>query len=476
MTSSPPSAGTPNTPGTPPVSRPTQSIRGKARMILAVNMGNALEWFDWTVFAIFAVYFSNKFFHSANDVSNLLSTMAVFAVGFVMRPLGGLLFGLVADRRGRKFVMVLTMTLVAASSVLIAIAPTYEQIGAFASLWLLLVRCLQGVAHGGEQGGSYTYIAEVARPDNRALWGSTVIMSTVGGTVLATLLGAVMRSAVDSSTMSDWGWRVPFLIGGLLGFFALYLRRGLQESEAFSEKASAAAETATESSARVALRDIWAQRGSILRVVILVGGTSVFSYTWSVNAPAYAISFYDVDDRLAMWAGVAANLVFIAALPLAAMLADRVGRRINNMVWGVGVALLAFPLSGMLDSSALTLAAAMSLALILQSFAASTQVAWFAELFATKSRAAGIGIAVSLAAAIFGGTAPYLNSWLTSRGTRTCSRGTSSSSRWPSRSLPSSPTRPRAPSSPTGRRTPPRRWHRTSRNTGRESSAATCTL
>jgi len=379
-------------------------------------MGNALEWFDWTVFAIFAVYFSNKFFHSANEVSNLLSTMAVFAVGFVMRPLGGLFFGLVADRRGRKFVMVLTMTLVAASSVLIAIAPTYEQIGAFASLWLLLVRCLQGVAHGGEQGGSYTYIAEVARPDNRALWGSTVIMSTVGGTVLATLLGAVMRSTVDSSTMSDWGWRIPFLIGGALGFFALYLRRGLAESEAFTEKATAA-DDAAESSARTALRDIWAQRSSILRVVILVGGTSVFSYTWSVNAPAYAISFYNVDDRLAMWAGVVANLVFIVALPLAAMLADRIGRRVNNMVWGIGVALAAFPLAGMLDSSALTLAAAMSLALVLQSFAASTQVAWFAELFSTKSRAAGTGIAVSLAAAIFGGTAPYLNSWLTSRGT-----------------------------------------------------------
>lgn len=131
--------------------------------------GNALEWFDWTVFAIFAVYFSNQFFHSDNEVSNLLSTMAVFAVGFVMRPLGGLFFGLVADRRGRKFVMVLTMSLVAASSVLIAVAPTYGQVGAFASLWLLVVRCIQGLAHGGEQGGSYTYIAEVARPDNRAL-------------------------------------------------------------------------------------------------------------------------------------------------------------------------------------------------------------------------------------------------------------------------------------------------------------------
>ena len=389
------------------------TVRGRARMILAVNMGNALEWFDWTVFAIFAVYFSNQFFHSDNEVSNLLSTMAVFAVGFVMRPLGGLFFGLVADRRGRKFVMVLTMSLVAASSVLIAVAPTYGQVGAFASLWLLVVRCIQGLAHGGEQGGSYTYIAEVARPDNRALWGSTVIMSTVGGTVLATLLGAVMRTGVDASTMSDWGWRIPFLIGGLLGFFALSLRRGLAESETFEDAAEAA--PVPESPVKTALRDVWAQRGSILRVVILVGGTSVFSYTWSVNAPAYAISFHGVDDRLAMWSGVVANLVFIAALPLAAMLADRVGRRVNNMVWGIGVALLAFPLSGLLDDSAISLVTAMSLALVLQSFAASTQVAWFAELFATKSRATGTGIAVSLAAAVFGGTAPYLNTWLTSR-------------------------------------------------------------
>ncbi|NLU64233.1 MFS transporter [Rhodococcus sp. HNM0563] len=399
-----------------PEAAPSSTFRAKARMILAVNMGNSLEWFDWTVFAIFAVYFSNQFFHSANEVSNLLSTMAVFAAGFVMRPIGGLLFGLVADRRGRKFVMVLTMTLVAASSVLIAVAPTYDQIGVFASLWLLLVRCIQGVAHGGEQGGSYTYIAEVARPDNRALWGSTIIMSTVGGTVLATLLGALMRTAIDSDAMADWGWRIPFLIGGALGFFALYLRRGLEESAAFADHSNEDNEPITQSSARSALHDIWAQRGSILRVVLLVGGTSVFSYTWSVNAPAYAISFHHVNDKLAMWAGVAANLVFIAALPLAALLADRFGRRLNNIVWGLAVACIAFPLSGMLDDSARTLAVTMSLALVIQALAASTQVAWFAELFATKTRAAGIGIAVSLAGAIFGGTAPYLNSWLTSRG------------------------------------------------------------
>ncbi len=172
-----------------------------------------------------------------------------------------------------------------------------------------------------------------------------------------------MRTAIDSQAMADWGWRIPFLIGGALGFFALYLRRGLEESAAFADQA---ASTGTPSSARSALRDIWAQRTSILRVVLLVGGTSVFSYTWSVNAPAYAISFHHVNDKLAMWAGVVANIVFILALPLAALLADRFGRRPNNIAWGLLVALLAFPLSGMLDGSALTLVVAMSLALVIQ--------------------------------------------------------------------------------------------------------------
>ncbi len=384
----------------------------KLKIFVAVNIGNVLEWYDWTVFAIFSTYFASSFFHGENDVSNLLSVLMVFAAGFALRPLGGFFFGRLADRQGRRLVLVVTMSLVAACSLLIGVAPTYEQIGVLASLWLVLARCLQGFAHGGELGGSYTYIAEAARPRNRALWGSTIIMSTVVGTVLATLLGAILRTGLSEQEVMAWGWRVPFVVGGILGVLALYLRRNLQESATFS-----AEQDNRPGDERVQrLRELWEQRGSILRVMVIVAGTTVISYTWSVSAPAYAQTFYGVDDQAALWAGVVANLVFIAALPLAAMLADRAGRRFNFVLWGLGMAIFVFPLSWLLSSGVYGLLLAMCLALTLQSLGASIQVAWFAELFSTRSRATGVGIAVSVSAAVFGGTAPYLNSWLTANG------------------------------------------------------------
>ena len=383
----------------------------RVRMFVAVNLGNALEWYDWTVFAIFGIYFASDFFHAGSDISNLLSVLAVFAAGFVMRPLGGLFFGRLADRRGRSFVLLLTMSLVAVSSILVAVAPTYELVGVLASFWLVVIRCLQGFAHGGELGGAYTYIGEAAQPRNRALWGSTVIMSTVVGTVLATLVGAVLASGFSEQQMTDWGWRIPFAIGGLLGLVALYLRRNMHETAVFTRSRATRPPAGGE-----VFRSLWADRASVLRVMVIVAGTTVFNYAWSVSAPAYAISFFGVNDQAGMWAGVAANLVFIAALPLAAMLADRVGRRTTFLAWGAAVAVCAFPLSGLLSSSALSLLLAMSLALIVQSLGAGLQVAWFAELFSTRSRATGVGIAVSVSGAIFGGTAPLLNSWLTAQG------------------------------------------------------------
>ncbi|MEW2357839.1 MFS transporter [Spirillospora sp. NPDC029432] len=392
----------------PPPRRPAS----KAKMVFSVNLGNALEWYDWTVFAIFAGYFAGDFFHTGNEVSNLLSALAVFAVGFVMRPIGGIVFGRLADRRGRGLVLLVTMSLVALSSLMIAVGPTYGSVGVLASAWLVLARCLQGFAHGGEMGGSYTYIAELAKPRNRGLWGSTLIMSNVLGTVLATLLGALLRLGLGERALNDWAWRIPFLLGGLLGLVALYLRRTLQEPEVFSESRK----TAAPPSSGDLVRNMWAERASVVRVVVFVAGTGVFSYAWSVSAPAYATSFYGVDGGAAMWAGVGANLVFIAALPLAAMLSDRIGRRANFMIWGAGVAVLAFPLSWLLGPSGWSLLLAMSLALVVQAFGGGIQVAWFAELFSTRARATGVGLAASVSAAVFGGTAPYLNAWLTDKG------------------------------------------------------------
>ncbi|MBG6093017.1 MFS transporter [Actinomadura viridis] len=397
---------------TPSGDRPARRGASKSRMFFSVNLGNALEWYDWAVFAIFAGYFAGDFFDTGNDVSNLLSVLAVFAVGFVMRPVGGIVFGRLADRRGRSLVLLVTMSLVALSSVMIAIGPTYASVGVLASVWLVVARCLQGFAHGGEMGGSYTYVAEMATPRNRGLWGSTIVMSTVTGTLLATLLGATLRVVLDERALNDWAWRIPFLLGGLLGLVALYLRRTLREPEVFTGSRRGTAPPST----RETFRNMWVERSSVLRVMVIVAGTGVFSYAWSVSAPSYATSFHGVDDGAAMWAGVGANLVFIAMLPLTAMLSDRIGRRTNFMIWGAGVAVLAFPLSGLLGPSAWALLAAMSLALAVQSFGAGIQVAWFAELFSTRSRATGVGMAASVSAAVFGGTAPYLNAWLTGKG------------------------------------------------------------
>ncbi|MFB4313263.1 MFS transporter [Actinomadura sp. 21ATH] len=391
---------------------PPQPPASKAKMIFAVNLGNTLEWYDWTVFAIFAGYFADDFFHTGDEISNLLSVLAVFAVGFVMRPIGGIVFGRLADRRGRGLVLLVTMSLVALSSLMIAAGPAYASAGVLASAWLVLSRCLQGFAHGGEMGGSYTYIAELAKPRNRGLWGSTLIMSNVLGTVLATLLGALLRLGLGERALDDWGWRIPFVIGGLLGIVALYLRRTLEEPRVFSESRKAAPPPSSGDLAR----NLWAERASVARVVVFVAGTGVFSYAWSVSAPAYATSFYDVDAGAAMWAGVGANLVFIAALPLTAMLSDRIGRRANFMIWGAGVTVLAFPLSWLLGPSGWSLLLVMSLALAVQAFGGGVQVAWFTELFSTRARATGVGLAASVSAAVFGGTAPYLNAWLTDRG------------------------------------------------------------
>jgi MHS family alpha-ketoglutarate permease-like MFS transporter len=390
----------------------TTHTRPAWRTIAAVNLGNVLEWFDWTIFATFPIYFSGHFFAGGDSVASLLSTLAVFAAGFLVRPLGGLVFGRIADRRGRRFGLVLTMSLVALSSLLVAVGPTYETIGVGAAFYLLFARCLQGFAHGGELGGAYTYLAEVASPRNRGFWGSTIVMSTVGGALVATLLAALMRSVLTREELVSWAWRIPFLVGALLGLLALYLRRSLAETETFDRSKGKASAPAPD--ARVAPTVSYPL--ALFRVMMIVAATTLFNYVWSVSAPAYAITFHGVNDQGALWAGVVANAIGIVAIGFAGRLSDRWGRRRNVLLWAVGVIVLSFPLNAVLGPSSLTLLLAMTVALVLNAFGGSVQVAWFAELFSTERRATGVGLAVSVSAALFGGTAAYLNSWLSSIG------------------------------------------------------------
>jgi MHS family alpha-ketoglutarate permease-like MFS transporter len=384
----------------------------RLRVIVGAGVGNALEWFDWTVYAIFAPFFAAQFFNPAEPLSALLSTLAVFAVGFLMRPLGGLFFGWLADRHGRRRAMTLAMVVTAVGSLLIGIAPTYGAVGVLASVVLLVARLAQGFGLGGEIGGSHTYLAEMAPPARRGLWASSMYVAVTTGTLTATLLAAGLSSLLGPDALASWGWRLPFLLGGLLGVYAIYLRRSLAESHAFERER--AAEPAGERTSL--MRAIWANKAAALRVIGLTVGGTVAYYTWAVSATGYAISVKGVDPQAALWAGVVANVVYILALPLWGALSDRWGRKPNVVVLGVGLGVLSFPLNWMIQGEAWQLAVAMSVALFVHASVASIVPAIMAEQFPTRIRASGFAFPYSIAVALTGGTAPYLQTWLAGRG------------------------------------------------------------
>ncbi|GAA0897422.1 MFS transporter [Pseudonocardia zijingensis] len=382
---------------------------GTARILAGAGVGNMLEWFDWSVYAIFATFFAAQFFVDDGAFGAILSTLAIFAVGFLMRPLGGFLFGWVADRRGRRFAMTTSMMMMAGGSLLIGLAPTHAAIGAWAGVLLVVARLVQGLAHGGEIAASYTYVAEIAPRERRGLWSTTVYVSVTAGVLGASLVGAAAATIFGADELREWAWRIPFLIGGLLGVVGLYLRRSLEETAAFR------ATDATPTTLRQLAADLSRNRASLLRTIGLTAGITVVYYVWAVGISGFAISTRGVDPTHALWATVVANLVFMATLPLWGLLSDRVGRRPVYVFYGAAMAVIAFPLLALLNDSAVRMGLLMTVALVLMGAFNGNMPAYFAELFPTEVRASGVGIGSSLTVALLGGSAPYLLTWLSSR-------------------------------------------------------------
>jgi MHS family alpha-ketoglutarate permease-like MFS transporter len=378
------------------------------KTILGTGVGNALEWYDWGVYAIFTPFFATQFFDKAHPVSAVLSTLAVFAVGFVARPFGGFVFGWIADHTGRRFAMSATVGTAAIGSIVIGVSPTYESVGAFASLILVLARLLQGLAHGGELPSAQTYISEKAPAERRGLWASLIYVSGSIGNVFGVLLGVVLTSVLVESQMDSFGWRIPFLVGGVFGLYAVYMRSKMTETEVFEDD--------VESEPAADKPKIWPEivrhRKQAGQVIGLTVGLTVAYYAWAISAPAYAISSLGIDENSALWAGVVANVVFIAVLPLWGKLSDRIGRKPVLLTNAIGLAVLLFPLQWMLRGSAWQLALTMSIALIFIAAGASIIPAVYAELFPTHIRAIGVGVPYSICVAAFGGTAPYLQTWM----------------------------------------------------------------
>lgn len=388
------------------------------RTLVATGAGNAAEWFDWAIYATFASFIASQLFSHADPTSAFLATLAVFAVGFAARPLGGFVFGWLGDKIGRKTSLVWCVLLASLGSLVIALCPTYDAVGAWSSVILLIARIIQGLAHGGELPSAQTYLSEMAPRERRGLWSSLIYFSGTLGIMAGTFIGAILSTILSEEQMSAIGWRIPFLIGAVIGLFALYMRTKLEETEAF-EEANADGGHHPDAPPRPGpdgvFRQLAANWRQAAKVIGLTMGLTVVYYVWGVSTPAYAIHELGIDAAGALWAGVVANIVFLIALPLWGRLSDRVGRKPVLLISGIGSAVFFFPATLIVRDSAVQLALGMSLMLVFISASAAIVPTTYAELFPTTIRTMGVAIPYAICVAAFGGTAAYLqagmNAW-----------------------------------------------------------------
>ncbi|WP_225625907.1 MFS transporter [Streptomyces werraensis] len=381
----------------------SNNIKSRRRSLAAVTFGNALEWYEWAAYSIFAPFIAAAMFQDGDPISALLKTFAVFAIGFFMRPVGGILFGRIADRTGRKTVLVMTLLMMGAGSLTIGLLPDFDAIGIWASVILLAARMLQGLAHGGETATSNSYVSELAPPNRRGLWSSISFVALLSGTIFAFLLGVLLLAIFGTDAVSGWAWRLPFLFGGAAAVVVLFVRRRMDESEVFSDAKKI--NTMPSVPARQMIRPIFTSIG-------LICGLTVFQYTWLSFVPAHAIVSDGMDAQAAYLAVAGAQLIAVTSLPLWGRLSDRIGRRPVFAGWGIAVAVLQVPLFAMVTGEAWTLFVASAIAWVVAAATGAIQSAAMAEQFSTRQRTFGIGLAFSISVAVFGGTTPYLNEWL----------------------------------------------------------------
>ncbi|MEU1962587.1 MFS transporter [Nocardia sp. NPDC019304] len=390
----------------------TQPV-GERRVVANVlrgSIGNLVEWYDWYVYAAFSVYFAKTFFPKDDPTAQLLSTAAVFAVGFLMRPIGGWALGRYADRFGRRSALTLSVTVMAAGSLMIAATPGYQTIGLAAPALLLVARLLQGLSVGGEYATSATYLSEVASAGRRGFYSSFQYVTLVAGQLVALGVQIVLQQFLDADQMNAWGWRIPFVIGAAGALIVMWLRRGMDESEQFrAESGQQAAKGAPTAAARSrgSLRILLQYPRECLLVVGLTLGGTVAFYTYTTYMQKFMINTSGISKSTVAWINFIALLVFVVLQPLAGALSDRVGRRKLLIFFGVAGTLLTVPIMTVLAHTTDPVAAwgLMMAALVIITGYTSINAIVKAELFPTRIRALGVGLPYALTVAIFGGTA-----------------------------------------------------------------------
>lgn len=382
--------------------------RSRVRQLMAASVGNLVEWYDWYAYSFLTVFFAKQIFPATgNALVPLLSSFAIFAVGFFMRPLGGLLVGAFADRFGRKAAMTFTILLMGGGSLLLAITPTYAAAGVLAPIILTLARLIQGLSVGGEFAAATTFLVESAPPGRRGLFSSFQYVSTTLGQLLASGLAAVLAATLGTAAMDDYGWRIPFLVGALLSLVGLWIRRGAEETSAVAEDIR---QGRAERPRMFEFLVRYPSKAAMI-VGITVAGT-VSYYTWTTFLPTYAQLSVKFDASESLTIGTISLVFFMVLQPLLGMLSDRIGRRPMLITFGLAFTLLPVPLLGTLSNSFASLLVVQCLGMVFLGCFTSVSAAVNSELFPTRVRAAGAGFPYSLTVAIFGGTAPLIGTAL----------------------------------------------------------------
>ena len=382
---------------TPQTSKPQ-----KAAVASAV-IGNVLEWYDFAIYAYFAAIIGKTFFAQSDPAVSLLQSFAVFGIGYVARPVGGILVGRYADRFGRRPALIFTILMMAVGTVAIGLIPSYASIGIAAPVLVVLARLAQGFSSGGEVASSMTYLVEWAPHNRRGFFGSFQTATVAAGLLLGASVAALMSSLVSAETMESWAWRVPFLLGGLLGPVGMYMRRNsVEEAPVFKRAANSPPRAASAP---------WKQT---LRAFGFTIAWTVSYYVCVVFMPTFLQSYAHVGRSVALWTGTCALLLMIPSMLIAGRLSDRFGRRPVLMTACIGLVVLPYPLFNMVlsDPSVWSIAAAQTLLALLVALFSGPGPAALAELFATTSRTTLMAVGYGFATAVFGGFAPFISAWL----------------------------------------------------------------
>ncbi len=393
-------------------SLPAISPAERLKSILGGSIGNLIEWYDWYVYSAFTLYFAPVLFPATDKTAQLLNAAAIFAVGFVMRPIGAWIMGIYADRRGRKAGLTLSVMMMGGGSLMIALIPGYATIGIAAPALLLVARLLQGLSVGGEYGASATYLSEMAQSDRRGFFSSFQYVTLIAGQLLALCVLLALQLLLSEAQLESWGWRIPFVIGGGMAIGVYRLRRGLRETQAFEDEA---ASHRRKSSGLALFLDH--PREVLLVIALTAGGTLAF-YAYSTYMQKYLVNSAGFGRQSATAIMAAALFLYMALQPLAGWLSDRIGRKPLLVGFGVGGVLFTTLIFTTLkhvtspyEAFALVLAG-----LVIVTGYTSINAVVKAELFPANIRALGVALPYALANTLFGGTAEYVALFLKQNG------------------------------------------------------------